>query len=242
MVEEGEESLFQRSTIAILARLWKIKEFFENVVRYYIRKPLFAFVDFLFLMPAFFKSPYRTVRKVEEKGVLVGPYGETPYSVLDAILEKFSVPKEWKFIDCGMGRGRLLLWLYMIRQQKELIGIELIHPFCSYATTVFTKFCSIEKIQVVESDIITYFRATKLEAPSKTVLYLYLSSLSDEACHSLGALLSSYEGLHIISVSYPFRDYGFLNIEVIDKAVQRFPWGETELYYQRVNSDHRTID
>ncbi len=231
---EEDESLIELMWIYISLRFWKIGDFFRTLFLYYLRSFQFFLADTKLL--SFFSSPYRVLRLYRQtSGKDTGPYGETPFWTLEKITEKFHISKEWTWVDLGCGRGRGLVWLCYIQKQKRCVGIELVEEWCR---TLYS--LHIPNIYILHGDMEEYLSVV-IQNIETTILYLYLSSLSDEKCIALGKKFSNYPGLHILSVSFSFQEYGFSHIEIVDSGTFSFPWGKAEVYYQKVEKQPVSI-
>ncbi len=162
-----------------------------------------------------------------------GPYGETPFRVLDTLISRFSIPQNWTWIDLGCGRGRLLAWLSFVRKQKKVIGVEAV-PQWYEDVQALTKWIHGSPFYIIQSDILTYIQNMDPRDGRDCIVYLYLSSMPDSLCRDIGKVFERIPGLHIMSVSYSFEEYGFSKIQVVDTCCVTFPWGKAEVYYQKV--------
>ncbi|MGR3951514.1 MAG: hypothetical protein QRY74_01120 [Chlamydia sp.] len=233
MIDPEETPFFEFMYLSIALRFWKIWDYGRTLFRYYLLFPKFFLVDSSILISSFFSSPYRTLRLYQEgKNSSFGPYGETPFRTLELCIEKFKISIDATWIDLGCGRARALFWLQMVRKQKKIIGIETYPKWCLDARRR-ADFFRIENIRLINSSIIEFLLSYS-KNQKESVIYIYLSSMQESDCVNLGRALSTIKGLLIISVSFSFQEYGVKNIELIDSGSFSFPWGEAEIYYQRV--------
>jgi hypothetical protein len=213
-------------------RLFRIKEVFFDVHRYYVRHPLFFCADMLVLLQYFWKSPYRCIRQYDEQHPFkeIGPYGETSFGTFEAILTAFSIPKELGIAELGSGRGRLCFWLRMVRNQRYVLGVEAFPLFVHRAQRVQRWF----KVHDLE-----FLSGNWNDAAFNgiDVIYIYGSALEDGEIKKLAQRLAMLpSGTKIITISYWLDEYfeGHFRREM--KTPVTFVWGETEAYLQTVET------
>ena len=110
-----------------------------------------------------------------------------------------------------------------------MLGVEAIQEWCEKISELH-----IDGIEMVNSDIESYLNSSHFRSPETTLVYLYLSSISDELAVKVGNICRNFSGVHILTVSFSFEEYGFSDIEVLKSCSISFPWGTTDVYYQRV--------
>jgi len=171
----------------------------------------------------FFKNPYRMVRRFLEKrgDKEVYLYGETPLPLIDKILQDFSVPKNATFFDFGSGRGHIPLYLAS-KYKMRAYGVEEVAEFVVIANQIAVKhhlsarfFCQDYLDWKIEPDYV----------------YLYGTCLEDDIIEKL--VKTSWKKTKWITVSFPFSDYSD-RFEVEKKLVGVYPWGETDIFLNRM--------
>lgn len=215
--------------LVLKARWFNVKDFFITVFRYW-RKPSFALTDLTLLMSYFFKSPYRISRQFEEKrsNGEVAPYGETPLSIMQTLVDAASISSHDIVYELGCGRGRTCFWLASWIGCKT-VGIEYNPVFVDKAKAV----ARLYRLPHIEFCCEDMFKSSFLDA---TVIYLYGTCLSDEEIEKLLKKLEKVAvGTTIITISYSLLDYTKdARFELVDTIEVEFPWGTTEAYIQKI--------
>lgn len=172
-------------------------------------------------------NPYSLCRKyLQQKGESnVHAYGETPLTLLEAIVKRFYIKKEDTVVEMGAGRGRGALFFssYVGARVKAIEQ----HPlFCQILQEM-----QIDGLEVVEGDML------EMDLAGASVIYLYGTMLQDS---QIKALISEFkkmsQTLKIITVSYPLRQYDS-DFEIVDQFEGEFPWGVTTIFLNRRSSE-----
>jgi hypothetical protein len=174
-----------------------------------------------------FLNPYTLCRRyLQKKGEAnVHAYGETPLTLLEAIVKRFYIGKEETLVEMGAGRGRGALFL------ASAMGLHVKaleqHPlFCQILREM-----KVEGLEVVEGDMM------EADLSEATSIYLYGTMLTDSEIQALIAEFKKMSpAVKIITVSYPLRQYDS-TFEIVDQFEGEFPWGKTTVFFNRRSSE-----
>lgn len=212
-------------------RFYNIFDWVKNFFFYYVFHPKLFLVDSLVLLLYFFKSPYRIARKLYPSS---GPYGETPFSVMDKIIEgsgvlarDFSAGRIKKVLELGCGRGRLSFWFYLVKG-SNVEAVDINRLFIKRAQKI-AHMCSVP----------VHFRKYSCFDQSLSftadLVYCYILHFSHEELDLLAQrLVQSKTSGYIITISFWFGEIKPQRFELIDTVDIDFVWGSTQAYVQKV--------
>ena len=171
----------------------------------------------------FWKSPYRISKQfleyMGEKDVY--QYGETPLETMDLIARTARLTPEDVVFELGSGRGRTAFFLHHFYGCR-VKAFERIGLFVRKAKQIAKRYAL--NVHFSRKD---FLNASFKQA---TFIYLYGTCLGDEIIYKLVDRLDT-DAL-IATVSYPLSDYNS-RFQVEKKITAKYPWGETEVYFQR---------
>lgn len=204
-------------------RYFNCKDLLKTIFRYW-RKPKFALVDASLLLSYFFKSPYRIAREYND----TEPYGETPLTTLDAIVQHCPIGPHDIAYELGSGRGRACFWLALYKGYNT-VGVEYIPTFVVKAQKL-AQFFGIKTIEFRAEDILT----TNLK--NATWIYLFGSALPDVSIIKLCSRLEKLKpGTKIITISYPLTAYTSSKKIALKSTLDlEFSWGTTQVYFHSI--------
>ncbi len=184
----------------------------KRVQDLFYHHPLFAKVDRALKRAYWLKNPYRMLKS--------SPYGETPLTTFQKILDEFQIPKEASLIDFGSGRGRIPLFLSTYHGMKA-VGVESFSPFVAIANQI-----------AANAALPTQFYCSDMEewGDEPDFIYLYGTCLSDETIKKL--VDKPWKRAQWITVSFPLSDYSS-RFRVVKKLHGAYPWGDTEIFLNR---------
>lgn len=204
-------------------RLFNLYDFCRNVLFYYVPNPKFALVDTYLMLSYFFKSPYRIARNAYPKS---GPYGETPFAVMDALLKHISLKPQARVLDIGCGRGRLAFWLHMVRG-FSVTGIDVNRTFIHRAQNI-EKFWNLD-VKFKEKSCFA------LKQFDVDLIYFFVLHFSDDELHQFAKhVAASHTNAYIVTISFWLGEYLPHRFELVDTCKLHFVWGETIGYIQKV--------
>jgi len=171
----------------------------------------------------YFKSPYKISKQYLES---IGSddlyqYGETPLKTIYQIASSANIKKTDHLFELGAGRGRTSFFLHHFFK-CQVTAIEQIDHFVKTGNEIAQKFSQGVQFRC-ENFLQTNFDLA-------TVIYLYGTCLQDKVIYQLCNLIP--EGVKVISVSYPLRDYD-RRFKVLKKIQAEYPWGRTEVYISK---------
>ena len=172
-------------------------------------------------------NPYRMCREyLQQKGESqVHAYGETPLTLLEAIVKRFYIGPQDFIVEMGAGRGRGALFLASYVGAR-VRAIEQHPTFCHTLREM-----EAEGLEVVQGDM---FRP---DLSGATVIYLYGTMLLDSQIKKLIAEFKKMaQSIKIITVSYPLKEYSS-DFAIADQFEGKFPWGEASIYLNRRSSE-----
>lgn len=208
------------------AKAKRIAEYLREVFHYYSCLS-FAKADFLLLLSYAFTNPYRLCRTFFKQSEWMGIYGETPLVTLEQIARECDISLHDTVIDLGCGRGRGCFWL-AAHLHCRIIGIDLNPTFIAKAKGVQRK-CRLKELEFRCADFFS------VDLSGASVIYLYGSCLSEQQVELLAEHLSHLpKGVKIITVSYPITEREGSPFTLLKQFKAHFPWGETEVYLQRL--------
>jgi len=149
-------------------------------------------------------------------------YGETPFSLYEAMGLATRIGPGDRFLELGSGRGKGLFYTAE-RFGCEAMGVEKIPTFVSITAQL-----ALESSLPVQVELGDYISASW---PKAHTIYLYGTCLTDS---QIKALCTRFEKRPdwIFTTSYPLTDYS--PSFHVDKIIScTYPWGKTELYCQR---------
>lgn len=209
---------------------WRnFKEEWHVRTRFY-KNASFAASDQALLQSYASCSPYEISKRylMAKEAKEVHVYGETPLSLFEEIAKTAEISPQDHVIDLGCGRGR---GVFFLSQQFGCFaqGIDCIPEFIQIATEIKHRF-NVANASFVCND---FFNADLSKA---TCIYLYGTCLEDPLIEKL---ILSFRRLpqkpKILTVSYPLSNYpGGEDFHVLKQLNASFPWGETQIYLQRV--------
>jgi SAM-dependent methyltransferase len=184
----------------------------------------------MILSQYFFESPYRIIRNYDEGHCKypIGPYGETDFCVMERILREFSIPETASCADLGAGRGRLSLYLRLVRGQKSVLAVEYSPLMVERAERV-RRWLKVRHLSFIHGDW------AQVPLDSVDVVYLYGLVVDEKASMKLTRHMSTLrEGTKIITISTWLGETLPSNFRLEKKLLVRFEWGETEAFLQTV--------
>jgi predicted RNA methylase len=147
---------------------------------------------------------------------------------MEKLLGEFSIPTSASFADLGAGRGRLGLFLTLVRGQKRVLGVEF-HPLMVQRAEKVRRWLKIRNLLFVHADWV------KVPLDSIDVVYMYGLVIDDEASMRLTRHMSLLqEGTKIITISSWLGETMPGSFRLEKKLPVRFEWGETEAFLQTV--------
>jgi len=219
VVDIESVSRIQEDMIFIWVRLFNLYDWFRNLFKYYLWHPKFALVDSLLLLRYFFKSPYRIARTLYPES---GPYGETPFHVMDTILTHITGSK---VLEIGCGRGRLAFWLQMVRG-FHVTGIDINELFIERARVVASKF----NVPIVFG---TSLKPSDLAAAD--LIYMFILHLSDDELKNLAHSFMKTRAV-IVTISFWFGELVPEAFQLLGTCEVHFPWGKATAYFSCANA------
>jgi SAM-dependent methyltransferase len=215
---------------ACKVRFHHLWHFVYNVFCYYLWHPTFFLADMLILGQYFFKSPHRIVRHFDEHhpSCHIGPYGETDFRTMARILDEWDIPPSASVADLGAGRGRLSLFLRLVRHHRFVLGLEYL-PLMVHRAERVCRWLRILNLTFQQGD----WREISLDGID--VVYLYGFVAETEAEKQLVRHLALLkEGTRIITIS-SWLGETMPNSFRLEKILPvSFEWGETQAYLQTV--------
>ena len=197
----------------------------------YRREGRFLLSYSLLLLFYLFSSPYSVSRRYLKwiNADDIYSYGATPLSSLSAIMEQVKLASDDHVFELGAGSGLTSLWLRLIRG-CQVTAIEQVPGFVRRLNAVI-RLLKLEGICIRQDDFLT----TSFEGA--TVIYLFASNLDNPDIAQLAERLAELPaGTRLISISYPLQPYlEQPAFEVVEQFSVGFPWGEADVYVQRVN-------
>ena len=196
----------------------------------YRSKPVFLLSYCCLSLLYLFSSPYTVSRRYLKWIGADDPYtyGETPLTTLSKIMELAEIDAGDHVFELGAGSGYTALWLNLVAGCR-VTAVELIPGFVWRLRWVVRLF-GLVGINVRREDFLT------VSLDGVSVVYLCASNLDDSSIKQLAkrlALLPS--GTRVISVSYPMQSYiDSVSFEPVDAFEVDFPWGEADVYIQKV--------
>ena len=221
--------------VACSVRLYHLRQFFRNFSYYYLWHLKFFLADMLLLSFYFFKSPYRLVREYDQLNpeMSLGPYGESDFYTAARIFSAFSIPKTASVVELGSGRGRLCLWLSMVRGQEYVCGIEALDSMSQRARRIQRWFCR---------DGLDFYTGNwhAMPLPPVDVYYLYAAAETDEQVREMAHALSRLrKGSRIITIGWWLGEGAPENF-VLEKTLSvKMEWGKSRAFLQKVVSSSR---
>lgn len=152
--------------------------------------------------------------------MVFGEYGETPFSVIEAI-NKMAPFSEFDYcVDLGCGRGKVLLFAYLAYKIAG-IGVERNFSIGFHSDLFFSQEQMPIKIEIGKSQ--------EVKIPKKSLVYLYGTMLSEEEIAFFAQYLRKNLGKEDRLVTVGYALPGFT---VLAKRAVRYPWGKTTIYVQ----------
>jgi hypothetical protein len=186
--------------------------------------PKFLAADVLIVIQYFFKSPYTLVREYDEEhpNDLIGPYGETDFQVFDSMFTAFDISSKEAVADLGSGRGRLAVFLRLVRHQRHVVAYEKLPIFVRRARWV-------QKILAVSG--ISFHQEDWHEADLNNIDVVYYYNLPP-GLGSAKKLASLPATTKIITIGSWLEDELPGAFHLVKKIPIRFIWGTTEAFLQ----------
>ena len=184
----------------------------------------------LILGQYFFKSPYMIVRNFDasHRKHQIGPYGETDFLMMEHLLNSFSIPLSAAIADLGAGRGRIGLFLSLVRGQRKVRAVEY-HPLMVARAERVRRWLNIRNLSFIHGDW------AKVPLDGIDVVYVYGLVVDEEASKRLTQHLSLLkQGTKIITFSTWLGESRPSSFRLEKKLPVRFEWGETEAFLQTV--------
>ena len=204
-------------------RYFNFKDLIKTIFHYW-RNPKFALVDATLLLSYFLKSPYRIAREYND----TEPYGETPLTTLDTIIQHCPVNPGDMVYELGSGRGRASLWLALYKGYTT-VGVEYI-PIMAERAKKIAAFFGIRNVQFRADDIL------KTNIEDANWVYLFGSALPDESIMKLCTRLEKLKpGTKIITRSYPLTAYSSSKKFALKSTLDvEFSWGKTQAFIHSI--------
>ena len=215
---------------ACKVRLYHIRQFIRNCIYYYLWNPKFFCADMLCLFQYFWQSPFRMIRRHDEKNPdnPLGPYGETDFYLFDTLLHRFRISRDLTFAELGSGRSRLAMWLAMVRGQAKVYAVEQYGPMVERAKRV-KRWLGVKNVEFVQANW------EELAFSDVDLFYLYLPVESDDQLREVGKTTCRLKsGTRIITIGWWFGEVMPEKFMLEGKTKIRFDWGPTEAYLQTI--------
>lgn len=194
-----------------------------------LRYPSFLVYERAFKKAYRFVNPYRLCKEFahKKKEALSDVYGETPLPVLAEIARQCGLKADDTLLELGCGRGRGAFFLSHLTGCRT-IGIDWLPFFIDTANAIAESTMPRLPVQFRCQDM------QNADFSKATAIFLYGTCLSDEAIFKLiERFKHSPSTVRIITISYPLADYSPY-FRTIEQFSALFPWGEGEIYIQRM--------
>jgi hypothetical protein len=223
-VESTNPSVGRTFLLAWRVRWYNFFKILQHFFSYYLWHPKFFLADVLLVLQYFFKSPYTLVREYDSQHAddPIGPYGETDFDVFDQIFTEFDISPKASVADLGSGRGRLAIFLKLVRYQERVIAYEKLPIFTKRAQRI-------QKMLAIKD--LSFLQGNWLEAnfDNIDVIYYYNLIPGELSAKKLAGLPKTTK---IITIGSSL-DEDLPGAFTIEKRIPvRFIWGTTEAFLQ----------
>lgn len=151
-------------------------------------------------------------------------FGETPYDVACAIVERMALGANDVLYDVGCGRGKMVFAAHLASGCRA-VGVDLLPTYVQLARRIASRL-GLHAIQFEQED------ALHIPLTDATAVYLNAFTFSDDA---IAGLQARVDGLHAhawwTSVG---REWSHPRLRLEDTRQYTFSWGRATVYFYRV--------
>ena len=193
-----------------------IRFYLENAVRV-LKNPRFWYARLCYFVFYFGKRPFASCKEDRSNPSLT--YGETSYSVFDAIAQHIKYND--RFVDLGCGRGLGLFYLATMVKARYL-GLEIKDEFVRVGRIIKTV-AGFQNIEFMQKDLHTY------KLPACDVIFIAGTCFDEKLLGRICLEINRIKPRKVLSISTSLIEYGLLDYKIQDVPID-MPWGQTSLF------------